>query len=130
MPEFQFDHLQKLNICFTDIRPGFVATDLLNDGKHYPMLMKADKVGRYIARALKRKRRIVIIDWRYRILVFFWRMIPRQLWKRLPINSELSNLPLSSHVQYVVSSSYIVEPCKDKESSRSFLIYVFFDLCQ
>ena len=83
----QLAHLQKLNICFTDIRPGFVATDLLNDGKHYPMLMKADKVGRYIARALKRKRRIVIIDWRYRILVFFWRMIPRQLWKRLPIKT-------------------------------------------
>ena len=83
----QLAHLQNLNICFTDIRPGFVATDLLNDGKHYPMLMKADKVGRYIARALKRKRRIVIIDWRYRILVFFWRMIPRQLWKRLPIKT-------------------------------------------
>ena len=83
----QLAHLQKLNICFTDIRPGFVATDLLNDGKHYPMLMKADKVGRYIARALKRKRRVVVIDWRYRILVFFWRMIPRRLWKRLPVKT-------------------------------------------
>lgn len=83
----QLAHLQKLNICFTDIRPGFVATDLLNDGKHYPMLMKADKVGRYIARALKRKRRVVVIDWRYRILVFFWKMIPQRLWKHLPVQT-------------------------------------------
>ena len=31
----QLAHLQKLPICFTDIRPGFVSTALLNDGKHY-----------------------------------------------------------------------------------------------
>ena len=54
----QLAHLQKLKIHFTDIRPGFVATDLLNDGKHYPMLMKAEIVGRHIARALKHKRRM------------------------------------------------------------------------
>ena len=53
----QLAHLQKLNIHFTDIRPGFVATDLLNDGKHYPMLMKTDQVGRDIVRALHRKQR-------------------------------------------------------------------------
>lgn len=83
----QLAHLQKLKIHFTDIRPGFVATDLLNDGKHYPMLMNAEIVGRHIARALKHKRRVVVIDWRYRILVFFWKMIPRWIWKRLPVKT-------------------------------------------
>ena len=83
----QLAHIQKLNIHFTDIRPGFVATDLLDDGKHYPMLMKPEKVGKQIIRALKRKQRIAIIDWRFRILVFFWRMIPGWLWKRLPIKN-------------------------------------------
>lgn len=73
----QLAHLQRLNIYFTDIRPGFVATALLNDGKHYPMLMKADKVGYSIVKAIKRKQRVAIIDTRYRILVFFWQMIPR-----------------------------------------------------
>lgn len=68
--------MQKLAIHFTDIRPGFVATDLLNDGKHYPMLMRADKVAYDIVRALKRKKRIAVIDTRYRVLVFFWGMIP------------------------------------------------------
>ena len=84
----QLSYLQKLNIRFTDIRPGFVATALLGDGKHYPMLMKADKVGQAITRALNRKRRTVIIDGRYRVLVFFWRLIPRRLWKRLPVKNK------------------------------------------
>ena len=84
----QLAHLQKLNIHFTDIRPGFVATDLLNDGKHYPMLMKTDQVGRDIVRALHRKQRVAIIDGRYCILVFFWRMIPRWIWKRLPVKTK------------------------------------------
>ena len=84
----QLAHLQKLDIHFTDIRPGFVATDLLNDGKHYPMLMKTDQVGRDIVRALHRKQRVAIIDGRYRILVFFWRMIPRWIWKRLPVKTK------------------------------------------
>lgn len=84
----QLAHLQKLNICFTDIRPGFVDTDLLNGGTHYPMLMKPDIVGELIVKALKRKKRIAIIDGRYAFLVFFWRMIPQWLWKRIPIKTE------------------------------------------
>lgn len=82
----QLSRMQRLNIRFTDIRPGFVATDLLRNGK-YPMLMHADKVALCIVRSLERKKRTVIIDRRYRLLVFFWRMIPRWLWERLPIKN-------------------------------------------
>ena len=82
----QLSHLQKLNIRFTDIRPGFVATDLLRNGKS-PMLMHADEVARHIVRALKHKKRVAVIDGRYSLLVFFWRMIPRWLWERLPIKN-------------------------------------------
>ena len=78
----QLSRMQRLNIRFTDIRPGFVATDLLRNGK-YPMLMHADEV----ARALKHKKRVAVIDGRYSLLVFFWRMIPRWLWERLPIKN-------------------------------------------
>lgn len=42
-------------------------------------------VARQITQALKHKRRVAIIDTRYRVLVFFWRLIPRWLWKRLPV---------------------------------------------
>lgn len=82
----QLSHLKKLNICFTDIRPGFVKTDLLKEG-NYPLLMQVDKAGAQIVRALNRKQRVAIIDWRYAILVFFWQMIPRWLWERLPVKN-------------------------------------------
>ena len=40
----QLAHMRKLDITFTDIRPGFVKTDLLNDGKSYPLLMNKEYV--------------------------------------------------------------------------------------
>lgn len=83
----QLSCMRKSNIHFTDIRPGFVATDLLSDGKSYPLLMRTDAVGAAIVRALIRKQRVVIIDWRYAVIVFFWKMIPRWLWKKLPIRT-------------------------------------------
>ncbi len=73
-------------ILFTDIRPGFVATDLLKGGK-YPLLMRPEKVARKIVRAIEKKRKVVVIDWRYALLVFFWRLIPRWLWIRLNVKS-------------------------------------------
>lgn len=79
--------MQHLPIRFTDIRPGFVATGLLNDGKHYPMLMSTEKVARHIVRALEKKKRIALIDWRYRIMVALWHLIPSAVWKRLPIRN-------------------------------------------
>ena len=82
----QLAHMQHLSIHFTDIRPGFVATDLLRDAR-YPLLMKVEPVAREIVRALKHRRRIRIIDWRYRLLVFFWRLIPRPLWERLRVSN-------------------------------------------
>ena len=76
---------RKLNIWFTDIRPGFVDTDLLSDTFHYPMLMKADKVAKDIIRALRCKRHVRIIDWRYRLLTAAWRLIPCPIWRRMKI---------------------------------------------
>ncbi len=83
----QLAHMRHLDITFTDIRPGFVKTDLLNDGKNYPLLMNKEYVSRQIFNAIKQQRNVKIIDWRYRILVFFWRLIPRWLWVRLPIKN-------------------------------------------
>ena len=78
----QLAHMNGLNIRFTDIRPGFVATPLLKDDS-YPLLMKAPDVAAQIVKGIDRKKRTLIIDWRYRILVFFWRLIPRCIWLRL-----------------------------------------------
>lgn len=81
----QLSHMEKLNIRFTDIRPGFVATPLLDGEGRYPMLMQVDKVARRIMQVLKSRRRRVVIDRRYAVFVFFWKLIPEWLWERLNI---------------------------------------------
>ena len=80
--------MSRINISFTDIRPGFVQTALLNDNKHYPLLMEPSNVARHIVKALKKKKRVAIIDWRYRILVACWQVIPRCIWKRMPVKNK------------------------------------------
>lgn len=82
----QLARMNKLNISFTDIRPGFVATPLLKDDK-YPLLMKASEVAAHIVKAISHRKRVAVIDWRYQIIVFFWQLIPRWLWVRLPIRN-------------------------------------------
>ncbi|MBR5655281.1 MAG: SDR family NAD(P)-dependent oxidoreductase [Prevotella sp.] len=78
----QLSNSRKLGISFTDIRPGFVDTALLSGG-NYPMLMRPERVARSIVKATYAHRHVKIIDFRYRILVFFWRLIPRFIWRRL-----------------------------------------------
>lgn len=80
----QLSNMRRLHIRFTDIRPGFVDTPLLTGG-HYPMLMDAVFVARKIVDAVNKHKHVVIIDWRYRLLVYFWRLIPCRIWRRLNI---------------------------------------------
>ena len=77
---------RKLKIHFTDIRPGFVDTALLNDGKNYPMLLNKEDVAHEIMEAINKKSHVRVIDWRYRILTAFWRCIPRFIWRHLPLS--------------------------------------------
>ena len=72
-----------LIIRFTDIRPGFVDTDLLKGDFHYPMMLKPEKVARQIVKAIHDKRHIKVIDWKYAIMTALWRRIPRPLWRNL-----------------------------------------------
>ena len=79
-----------LPIHITDIRPGFVDTALLQPSNpatdtafHYPMLMRPEAVARDIVRSIKKKRHVRIIDGRYRILTFFWRLLPRWVWRHI-----------------------------------------------
>ena len=79
----QLTHMQKWPLLFSDIRPGFVATALLNPDKHYPLLMTREQAVRHILRGLRRKRRVIVFDWRYKVLCFFWKLLPRAIWERL-----------------------------------------------
>ncbi len=80
----QLATITKSNIRITDIRPGFVRTPLI-EGRTYPMEMDVEYASRLIIKAIKRKRRVAIIDWRYRLLVALWRAIPEWLWERISI---------------------------------------------
>jgi short-subunit dehydrogenase len=78
-------HQRGLHIRFTDIRPGFVDTALLSGTFHYPMLMRPETVARDIVSSINHHRHVQVIDARYRVLTFFWRLIPNCLWRRLKI---------------------------------------------
>lgn len=81
----QLSNAEKAGITFTDIRPGWVRTPLLNDGEIYPLEMDVDYAARLALKAIVRKERVAVIDWRWNILVGLWRKIPDSLWIRLQI---------------------------------------------
>ena len=78
-------HMRNLNIKFTDLRPGFVATPLLGDNPQYPMLLKTERVAKEIVTAIKHHHHVWVIDWRWRIATALWRRIPRCLWRHLKV---------------------------------------------
>lgn len=81
----QLSNMQGHNIRFTDIRPGFVATELLGDNPRYPLLMKTEPVAKSIVKAVYSRKHKVVIDTRWAVITFFWRMIPDFLWRRLKV---------------------------------------------
>lgn len=76
---------RKLKIRFTDIRPGFVDTDLLAGNFRYPMMLKPEKVAHQIVSTIHSHRHIKVIDWRYAVLTALWRRLPRPLWRHLKL---------------------------------------------
>ncbi len=85
----QLSHIRGLkHLVISDIRPGFVRTPLLSDGGHYPMQLDVDKVAAEIVEKVMKKKEIITVDWRYRILVTLWRLVPRWLWVRMPVVSK------------------------------------------
>ena len=83
----QLAHTRRLNIRFTDIRPGFVDTPLI-EGRHYPLTMDVTSTARHILKAVRAHKHVSIIDQRYKILVFLWRMIPRCIWRSLVLRTK------------------------------------------
>lgn len=75
---------RRLNISFTDLRPGFVRTDLLGD-THFPMELTADFTARRILSALRHRRHVCTIDSRWALVVALWGLIPRWLWRRMKL---------------------------------------------
>lgn len=78
-------HQRGLDIRFTDIRPGFVDTALLSGSFRYPMMLHPESVARDIVNSIHKHRHVRIIDARYRVLTFFWRLVPNFIWRRLKL---------------------------------------------
>lgn len=81
----QLAHMRGLGITITDVRPGFVRTPLLGDHPKFPMLMDAHDVARQIVRAISARKRVVVVDGRWRVLTALWSFVPHAVWRRLKI---------------------------------------------
>ena len=80
----QLAHLQKVDVRFTDIRPGWIRTPLMSPDREYPLTMQLDYAGPLIIKALDRCRTAVYVDWRWEVLIRLCQLIPRCLWVRFP----------------------------------------------
>ncbi len=81
----QLSRIHGKKVSISDIRPGFVETDFIN--RKYPMVMTLDYATKRIYKSILKKKRVAIIDWRYKILVAFWRLIPNSIWVRIKLSS-------------------------------------------
>lgn len=87
----QLAHIRRVPVDFCDIRPGFIATDLLDSSDSYPLLMQPSYAVPRIVRAILRRRRIAVIDWRWWWIVQGWKLIPRWLWVRIKATTRNSS---------------------------------------
>ncbi|MDE6287069.1 MAG: SDR family NAD(P)-dependent oxidoreductase [Muribaculaceae bacterium] len=77
---------EKVPVKFTDIRPGWIDTPLLTPGTRHAMEMTPQYAVPLIIRAIARGGRVAVVDWRWRMLVALWRLLPSWLWVRLKVN--------------------------------------------
>ena len=94
----QLSNNSAAGITFTDIRPGWIRTPLLEPNCKYPMTMTLDYAVPLILKAIVRKRRVAVIDWRWNIVVGLWRMIPNALYTHLNIPISKPDRPLPKGV--------------------------------
>ena len=81
----QLTHMEHSHVTITDIQPGFVDTAFLASNQKYPLIMPANKVADKIVKAIEKKKRKVIIDWKFACITFVWNLIPNCIWERLHI---------------------------------------------
>jgi short-subunit dehydrogenase len=73
---------QRYNICITDIRPGFVDTQMAQ-GSGVFWSAPVPKAAAQIVRAIQQKREVVYITKRWRYVALLLRLIPRVIFERI-----------------------------------------------
>ncbi|MDE5821498.1 MAG: SDR family NAD(P)-dependent oxidoreductase [Paramuribaculum sp.] len=81
----QLAYQQQVNVKFTDIRPGFIRTPLLDENKSYPMIMSVDEVAPLIEKAVLLKKRVAVINSKWAIVNGLWRLVPQRLWRHISL---------------------------------------------
>ncbi len=79
----QLARQEGVTVDFTDIRPGFIDTPLLDGSHDLPMTMSLGYAVPKVERAIHHRRRIAYIDQRWGALTALWRALPRAVWKRM-----------------------------------------------
>ncbi len=103
----QLAHEEGADISFTDIRPGWVRTPLVPDDRKFPMEMTVEYVLPYIIRAIVKKKRVEVIDWRWNALVGAWRNIPNAVWTRMKVKISEPDTPLPTECQQKEADSSV-----------------------
>lgn len=90
----QLANAEDAGISFTDIRPGWIRTDLLLPDTKYPMEMNLEEVLPLIIKAIVRKKRVAYIDGRWGALARAWSKIPNRLWVKMDMQISDPDQPL------------------------------------
>lgn len=85
----QLSNNTKAGITFTDIRPGWITTPLFPEGHKHPLEMPLEYAVPKIVRAIIRKKRVAVIDWRWNLVTGLWRLIPNAIYTRLNLPVKL-----------------------------------------
>ncbi len=101
----QLSRSEGVDLAFTDIRPGWVRTPLLENDRIYPMTMEEEKVVPLIIKAIKKRSRIAVVDWRWAVAVAFWRLIPGFLWIRMPLTISREATPEETEIDTELANS-------------------------
>lgn len=82
----QLANKEKVDITFTDIRPGWIRTPLLDSDRSYPMEMTLDYVVPQIIRAIVKHPRVAYIDARWAAVCAAWKAIPDAVWTKMNVS--------------------------------------------
>ncbi len=100
----QLAHKQRVNVKFTDIRPGFIRTPILDESRDYPLLMTLDYAAPLIELAIIRGKRVATVDWRWRLLCAAWRCIPSRWWVNMDIDmAQERTFPAQASTENIIS---------------------------
>ncbi|MDQ7949475.1 MAG: SDR family NAD(P)-dependent oxidoreductase [Pedobacter sp.] len=72
---------QKLQLTITDVRPGFVATDMAKGDQKF-WVARPEKAALQILDAINRKRNVIYVTRRWRIIAWLLKILPRFLYER------------------------------------------------